>query len=283
MSGAGCATPDLTVASQAAWASPSSMASTDVKDTRLRAAPLSVASLSASKPAVPVGEASDDLVELSAGDHPHRAIILIGGIDDTFHFWDSWLDRLARPDTVVLGYDHDHRRSTMLAAASTLATRTDELKLRGITEVVMIAHSMGGLVAKGALEDMSGDGRSTDFLHVELHAFGTPWGGFAAADSAAYMPGARLISRLLGVPMGPDIGSTSAYMKSLDRPLPSNLAFYVYVGREDSVALPLTNVAWARYAADTAGAIRVTVLDGYRHTDYTRYTWPGASIASIAP
>jgi Alpha/beta hydrolase of unknown function (DUF900) len=283
LTSAGCSSAGFSVASQGALPGRSALTPVMGTGTLLAGAPLSADSLSGAVPVVDVNNTVDDLVEISAGDHPRRAIILIGGIDDTFHYWDPWLNTLARQDTIVFGYNHDHRRSTMPAASSALAARTGELKVRGITEVVMIAHSMGGLVAKGALQNMSREGRLADFQHIELHAFGTPWGGFAAADSAVYMPGAAVISKLIGYPMGPDIGPASAYMKSLGRPLPANVGFYVYVGREDSVALPITNVAWACYTADTAGANRVTVLDGYHHTDYTHYTWPGTNLASITP
>ena len=211
---------------------------------------------------------SNTLQVQSTGEHPTHAVILVGGIHESYHYWDSWADKMSGPNTVVLGFDHDHTKDTMPNSAHVLASRIEELKAQGIQDITIVAHSMGGLVSKGALDEIVRDGHASDFQHIELQAFGTPWGGFAMAESAHIIPGAAAISRAIGFPMGPDIGPGSDFMKSLSQPWPSNMDLHLYQGSADHVARPEASSTEARYDAIEANAKSVTVIEGFKHTDY---------------
>lgn len=118
----------------------------------------------------------------------NHAVILVGGIHETSHYFDSWVAALASPDTVVMGWDHDHWAMSMRASAGLLAGRVSDLSAQGITDVTIVAHSMGGLVAKGAIDELSRTGEAKNFVRIEIQAFGTPWGGYTLADLVPVLP-----------------------------------------------------------------------------------------------
>jgi pimeloyl-ACP methyl ester carboxylesterase len=199
-----------------------------------------------------------------------HAVILVGGIYETSRYFDAWVPALASSDTVVFGWDHDHRTKSMPESAKVLARRIDELRAEGITDVMLIAHSMGGLVAKGAIDELSRTGEAERFSHLRVCAFGTPWGGYTLADLALIMPWSESISRLIGYPMGPDIGPDSAYMKSLASPLPPNAELNIYVGSIDDVALPDTRFTKARYKSVEVRASAIMTIEGFNHVEYNK-------------
>lgn len=211
---------------------------------------------------------NDELKTLSTGDNPHKAVILVGGIHDNYTYFDSWKDTLAAKDTTVMGFDHDHRSETMTKGAHNLAMAIQELKDKGYDEVTVIAHSMGGLVSKGALNELVSNGESQNFKHIDFHAFGTPWGGFIAGDLAKITPFSETISEKIGYPMGPEIGPHSDYMKGLEQKWPENMDFNVYKGTADNTATPGSGWTNERYEAIAGKADTMVVLEGFNHTDY---------------
>jgi pimeloyl-ACP methyl ester carboxylesterase len=217
---------------------------------------------------VPARERDDSLTVLSSGEHPTHAVILVGGIYDDYQYWDSWKDKLAGPDTVVMGYDHDARTESMPKSAHNLASDIAELKERGVTDVTVVAHSLGSLISKGALDELAQSGAAANFYHLDLQAFGAPVGGFVAGDFADAMPGGRLLSNLIDRPMGPDIGPHSEFMKGLAQPWPSNMAMHLYVGSNDTVVRPEAASTKAQYNAVEANATTVTIIEGAGHVDY---------------
>jgi pimeloyl-ACP methyl ester carboxylesterase len=206
-----------------------------------------------------------------SGDGSTRAVIVFGGIYESYHYWDSWLPSLAAPQTNVYGFDHNHTSTDMRMAAHLLASELGRLNDAGIVNVTIIAHSMGGLVAKAALDELVASGNAAKFARVELYAFGTPWGGFLFAEPAHILPGSVFISHLIGLPMGPDIGPQSGFMQSLSKPLPANMRLNLYVGSEDRMASPGMYLTRKRYDAVEAIAGSVTFLEGLRHKDYCNF------------
>lgn len=162
-----------------------------------------------------------------------HAVILVGGIHETSHYFDRWVPALASPDTVVFDWGHNHQSMSMGEGAKLLAARISELRTRGITGVTIVAHSMGGLIAKGAIDELSRNGEAQDVAHLEIWVFGTPWVGYALADLASFFPAAETISFAIGYPMGPDIGPHSDYMRSLAQPMPANGVLRIYLGTDD--------------------------------------------------
>lgn len=226
--------------------------------------------------------ATETLKLLSASnDGPTRAVIVFGGIYETYHYWDSWLPLLAAPQTNIYGFDHDHTSTDMRTAARLLAGEIAQLADIGIVDVTVIAHSMGGLVAKAALDELVENDNAVKFVRVELRAFGTPWGGFLFAEPAHFLPGSALVSRVIGLPMGPDIGPQSAFMESLDNPLPPNMHLNLYVGSKDGMASPGMYLTRRRYEAIENIAESVTVLEGLGHKDYCNSTALEYDIARV--
>lgn len=212
---------------------------------------------------------AQDKLELISGDaSATHAIIFVGGIhSDNYHFFDKWAPSLDTPGTTVMGWVHDHQSATMTDSAKSLADAVGNLKDFGITHVTIIAHSMGGLVAKGAIDELSRNGEAAGFDQVDLHAFGTPWGGFAMAELTK-LPGAGLVSEAIGYPMGPEMRPSSDYIESLARPMPGSGQLHLYVGTADKTALPGSNLTEEPYKAIEAIAASVVEIYGYGHDSY---------------
>lgn len=223
----------------------------------------------------PDNKPHDELKLLSGDEHAHKAVILVGGINNNYTYFSEWKDSLSAKDTAVMGFDHDHRSENMKTGAHNLAEAISALKEKGFDEVTVVAHSMGGLVSKGALNEMVSNGSSENFKHIEMHSFGTPWGGFAAADLAIVTPAAQTISNAIGFPMGPEIGPHSDYMKSLAQEWPKNMEFHVYSGTTDNVATPKASSTIERYDEITGKANSFVMLEGFKHPDYVE---AGASV-----
>ncbi len=97
--------------------------------------------------------------------------------------------------------------------ASQLGALHDRLRP---ARVLVVAHSMGGLVARAAILDLAAAGRA-DFV-AGLVTISTPYGGQVAAGL-----GARQVPGL--VPAWTDLAPGSAFLTSLRTPLPARLAF----------------------------------------------------------
>jgi hypothetical protein len=230
-----------------------------------------------SRPATPPVETSASFpkssgrMELLSGDsQATHAVVLVGGIHGSYHYLDSWVPALSSSDNLVVGWDHNHQTSTMKEGAHTLAEALNNLKASGITDVTVVAYSMGGLVAKGAIDELSRTGEAEGFQSLDLHALGTPWGGFAAADIIRYLPGTELISNAIGYPMGMEMGPGSDYMSSLTREMPSNGEMHLYTSSADSVATPEVDSTKARYASIEANATSATEIADFKHGDYNK-------------
>ena len=100
----------------------------------------------------------------------------------------------------------------------------------GFQHLFVVAHSMGGLVARSfALEAATGDyGKDVDLLLT----LSTPWNGHAAAAKGVkYSPAV--------VPSWIDIQPDSDFLKSLREPLPSSVPFYLLFGYHTGGFKPL--------------------------------------------
>jgi pimeloyl-ACP methyl ester carboxylesterase len=203
-----------------------------------------------------------------------RAVILVGGIYESSHYFDNWVPELSAPDTITLGWDHDHRSMSMMQSSRLLAKRIEELNDKGIVDVTILAHSMGGLVAKGAIDELSRMGKAGSFHHIRIDTFGTPWGGYTLAELASILPLSRYLSKAIGYPMGPDIGPNSDYMKDLAQPLPANAELNIYIGTADHTALPDGKAARIRYNSIEELATVVLNINDCDHVAYNQKTAP---------
>ena len=206
------------------------------------------------------------LVPLSEARSP-VAIVLVGGLYKNFLFFKEWKPWLDRGDVSVYGFDDDFRALTLNDSSWHLAVGLTALVDEGKTDLIVIAHSLGGLVAKHALGRMERQGILSR-LRVELHAMGSPWGGSWPANLVPWLPFHDTVLRLIGYPMVIDIGSESAFMRELDSRLPPSARLFLYEGSRDTVARPATAATRARYRSIAATAASTARLDGATHDDF---------------
>lgn len=217
------------------------------------------------------GETSSARLQRLAGpDAAFHAYVLVGGIHDTYDYFGLWADTLSAGGRAVFGWNHDHRSSPMAAAAGMLAEDLRILHRSGTGSITLIAHSIGGLVSKGAIDRLEAANDASRFQRLDLHAFGTPWGGFDALRWALSVPGSQMVSTLFGYPMSHELVPGSAYLASLRRAMPGHGKLHLYVGENDRIALPARSGARRRHARIEPYAASVTTIEKLRHNDYSR-------------
>ncbi len=196
------------------------------------------------------------------------AVVLVGGFGSDFAYFGPWMEALRRNPSQIYGFVHDHRTTRMEDGAKDLAQELMRLNDAGVRTVTILAHSMGGLVAKKALHEL-GEG-SSRFTSLELRAYGTPWGGFFAANFARWVPGSQYVADKLGFAMSSEIGSRSDFMLSLRGELPSNVKLVVYESLSDTVALPSASSSVEQYASILAQAKAVVRLTNVSHDEFVQ-------------
>jgi hypothetical protein len=203
---------------------------------------------------------------------PASAAILIGGIDDSWTRLAGWVP-LQSPGQRVVGFAYDHKRTDLATNAQRLEVEMLGLQREGVRRLSITAYSMGGWIAKAALDRMTADGTIAEFESVQLVALATPWGGFERANIAWHLrffptPGlARTLSRVMERPMGFEVGSATPFIHALRAPLPAHVAFYVCEGGADEVATPRTWRERENYEAVAALARRRIRIPGATHRD----------------
>lgn len=205
------------------------------------------------------------LAHISGGAASGKATIVVGGIHDTYKHFATWEKELSQDGSMLLGFDHDHMTSSMTDSSKELAQALRDLHEQGIDDVTIVAHSMGGLVSKAAINELARTGDAQSFENIDFHALGTPWGGFAVAS----LPFTETLAPLAGYPMGGEMAPNSAFMQKLSaQPLPENVHISIYQGTADSVSLPGSQMTADRFNANIAQAKAYVSIEGYGHTDY---------------
>jgi pimeloyl-ACP methyl ester carboxylesterase len=213
---------------------------------------------------------------VSYSENAHKAVILVSGIHEKGDYFEKWEGKLSQPDNAVLGYTRNHQTGSMTESAHELAGAIKELKAYGITDVHVISHSMGGLVAKAALNELAATGESKNFNRIEFDAFGAPWGGFAVVD---YLPAVKTVSKMIDFPMAAEMSPHSAFMQSLAADWPSNMQFNVYHGTADTISGPEVEATKERFAATVNKADSMTYINDFKHDDYVN---AGTEVMSVA-
>jgi alpha-beta hydrolase superfamily lysophospholipase len=204
---------------------------------------------------------------------PASAVVLIGGINDSWRRLAGWAPLYAAAGPRVLGFAYDQKRTDLATNAQRLEVELLGLHRDGVRRLYITAYSMGGWIAKAALDRMTEDGTIAQFESVQLVALATPWGGFERANIAWYLrffptPGlARTLSRVMERPMGFEVGSATPFIHARRAPLPANVAFYVCEGGADEVATPRTRQERENYEAVAALARRRIRIPGATHRD----------------
>lgn len=209
--------------------------------------------------------AENKLAHISGDLTATKATIVVGGIHDTYNHFKDWGRDLGAPDTLLVGFDHDHQSSSMTEAGRDLAQVIRALKAQGFEELTVVAHSMGGLVSKAALDELVTSGEAQEFKSIDFHALGTPWGGFALAG----IPGSSFFGPMLGYPMAGEMAPGSDFMEGLSKvDWPEHMTFSVYQGTADNISQPSVLATHERYDEIVDKANEFVVLENYGHSDY---------------
>ena len=218
------------------------------------------------------------------GDDATGTAVLIGGIGDDWRSLREWVPLHAKAGLRVCGYSYDSRRVTMSAAARELQRVVEGLPLSESRRLRFTGFSMGGWIAKAALDAMVESATIRRHEEVDLLALGTPWGGFSSANVVWRLRSfpspaiARGIARLIGRPMAFEVGARSPFVHERRAPLPARVRFLVCEGDADRVARPRTRQERANHAAVLAAATRRVMLAGATHEDLRR-PWPACAAA----
>lgn len=211
------------------------------------------------------------LTVLFRGNRPRHAVVLLAGIYNDHEYFRPWQGSFTSEDVLLLGWVPAHHVQRLDDTDRLLARELMHLHEQGIRTVTLLAHSIGGLIAKGTVDRLTREGLADRFDVLELHAFGTPWGGFPGADLAHTNPLGHLVSYLARNPAWLDLGTHSDYLAALARPMPPNGRLFNYFSVYDEVALPGTDAAAQRYQALLQHASVSVRVSGDDHTAYVRH------------
>lgn len=209
----------------------------------------------------------------ASGADPVSTAVLIGGIHDSWRSLESWIPLHTGAGRTVCGYTFDYRRRSMASGAAGLEHALEDLAASGTRRLFITAFSMGGWIAKAAVDAMVRNGGIHRFERVELVALGTPWGGFSRADPLWHLrwfptPGlARALARVIRRPMAFEVGAASAFIRARQAALPRHVNFIVCDGGADRTAGPRTTRERVNYDAVLSIATRRVSVPRATHDD----------------
>jgi pimeloyl-ACP methyl ester carboxylesterase len=206
-----------------------------------------------------------------------RAVVLVHGLDDPGWSWRDMAPRLLDAGWTVVRFEYPNDQC-IARSADLLAAGLAGLRSRGIEQVDVVAHSMGGLVSRDALTraefyagDGSGRGSAGRLPAVRrLLMLGTPNHGSPMARVRALGEAGEKVSRWLsglGAPQaaaqepageaGRDLLPDSAFLRELNgRPLPSFTTYTIVAGRMSPFGTGDVDALAARVDEATGGAAR---------------------------
>lgn len=198
-----------------------------------------------------------------------KAVIFVGGVNDTFHFLDRYIDEYKDKDVRIIGYEGPGGKGSspynveyLDMNANYIAAGLAKLSEQGVKDIDIISFSLGGVVTKDALLKADSRNHLSKFNHVNFTAVSSPLGGFAAATSSTYLPFARPITKLLGYAMSTDMGPNSDVYQEVSKPFPKNVSSTLIETKDDPVAQPTSDSAKLRYSAVASQFKSVITLVG---------------------
>jgi pimeloyl-ACP methyl ester carboxylesterase len=128
--------------------------------------------------------------------------------------------------------------------AEGFARELQQLGTSGARDITIVAHSLGGMTSKGALDRLTdANGHIAAFDHIRFVALGVPWGGVSASNAAMYV--------LTGRPelaFARDLGPDSPYWKGVAAtPFSKQVTFDNVVGTDDQFQV----FGWGSKTRDT--------------------------------
>jgi pimeloyl-ACP methyl ester carboxylesterase len=220
----------------------------------------------------PIGAASD------ATAPPRRVVVLIHGLDESGDVWRDLAPALDAHGHAVVRFDYPCNQA-IAKSTDLLASQLRLLRSRGVEQIDIVAHSMGGLIARDVLTRpgvYAGDGRNDGSLPdvdrvimLGTPHTGSPWACLEPLGQAINMAdraiSSREVSALLGFvsegdgQAGRDLMPRSSFLIDLNaRGVPTNVRFISIVGsfpiEMDRVAARVTP-----WAARVLGAPRAAL------------------------
>ncbi len=183
-----------------------------------------------------------------------KVVVFIGGVNDTYHFWDKHIDLLKGKNVTVLGFEgsggkgtQPHNVEFMDNNAQYIANALEQLGKSGYSKIEVVAHSLGGVVSKKSMHILEDENRIADNVKIKFTAVNSPFGGYSAADSALYMPFLKPVYKLLNVAMAGDMSPKSDFYKSISKPFSGKIEASMVESLEDNIAQPSSDSSKERY------------------------------------
>lgn len=152
-------------------------------------------------------------------------VLFVHGISGTGRVWRRMVNRIDRErlQPWVLNYPSGANLGLL---AETITGLLNELQVKyGFSELAVVAHSMGGLVARDIVNRNLAQGNRGTVR--QLITIATPWGGHAAAQRATNAP--------ISVPAWQDMAPGSEFLQALlTQTLPSDVPFDLIFGYRGS-------------------------------------------------
>ncbi len=201
---------------------------------------------------------------------PARVVLLVHGLDDPGTIWDEVAPALRAAGHEVARFNYPNDQP-IARSADLLGGALEDLRVRGVEQVDLVCHSMGGLVARDTLtrcEHYAGDAHACARLPAidRFITFGTPNDGAPLARLRFVMeirdqlerlaaPGASWNTDLLGFLVdgtgeaAADLLPGSAYLTELNsRPFPLGVRATIVEGRAFPVS-PSDAQGWMDHPA----------------------------------
>ena len=185
------------------------------------------------------------LVELSKGQPDRPMTVTIHGIKASPTMVDSLSKRASKAGDAVKTFAYDDKNTSLTKSSKDLAKGLHQWMKENPGRTLRIdAHSMGGRVALGALDELMKDKETRALLKsrkVELNLIASPINGLASGYGAsvpANIPLAGPFIREFGpyVKPGMDMTPTSDFQERLDNlKLPKNVKVRVFIPDKDDV------------------------------------------------
>ena len=155
-------------------------------------------------------------------------VLFVHGAQGTPQNWAYFLFRLDKKQYQPWFFYYPSGMRLSLASRLLYESLLDLRKRYGFTTLCITAHSMGGLITRELLTryDLRREG-ITVTIYVTL---ASPWTGFDSANLAFMFPSKKL-------PVWYDVNTASSFINRVLRAqLPPHVHYYLFYGKEDSVA-----------------------------------------------
>lgn len=206
-----------------------------------------------------------------------KAVVFVGGVNDTYHFWDKHIDSLKDKDVLVIGYEgvggkgsSPHNVEYMDQNAKHIADGIKKLQESGINDIQIVAHSLGGVVSKKALHILEDSNSLDEKSKIKFTAVSSPLGGFALAAPGEYLPLFSQISKAAKIAMASDMSPMGNFYQSISRPIPSQIESRMIQSLDDKTAQPESMLTEYRYNKVADGFKEKITLEGNGDHEFAR-------------